>query len=263
MPEVSKNLPGQTTATLHVQWLETELDISVPVPTGQRTLLDLLPAARRISNEATTLAVGRAVSQGRQISCCAGCGACCRQLVVISVLEAQALAELVTAMPPERQAVIRRRFGDAVTRLEGAGLLETSEPKGERAIVAKDFGTRAATLRAVAERYWKLQIACPFLEDESCSIHPDRPTVCREHHVTTPAENCKQLYQVHVDRVDPPVRVGEVLARTTHRAGAGETFMIPLALSLEWSEANGETVRKPHDGKALFQMMVEELRVGT
>jgi Fe-S-cluster containining protein len=31
---------------------------------------------------------------------------------------------------------------------------------------------------------------CPFLEDESCSIHPDRPLVCREYLVTSPAELC-------------------------------------------------------------------------
>lgn len=67
----------------------------------------------------------------------------------------------------------------------------------------------------------------------ACSIHPDRPLVCREYHVTTPAANCARLYQAQIDRVDPALRLGEVLARTDAKLTSGETFMIPLALSLE------------------------------
>ena len=43
----------------------------------------------------------------------------------------------------------------------------------------------------LAYEYFKHGIACPFLEDESCSIHPDRPMACREYLVSSPAENCR------------------------------------------------------------------------
>jgi hypothetical protein len=34
-------------------------------------------------------------------------------------------------------------------------------------------------------RYFLQGVACPFLEAESCGIHPDRPLACREYLVTS------------------------------------------------------------------------------
>src|SRR5687767_4295062 len=78
---------------------------------------------RSISGTTTEMALERERAAGRAISCRAGCGACCRQLVAISVVEAESLAQLVAAMPEERAAVIRERFAAALKRLEEAGLL--------------------------------------------------------------------------------------------------------------------------------------------
>ena len=95
--------------------------------------------------------------------------------MAISVVEAEALAGVVAAMPPERQAAVRGRFADAVRRLEGAGLLDPAAPPGDRFLKATDRGDKAATVREVGRRYFALGIACPFLDDESCGIHPERP----------------------------------------------------------------------------------------
>lgn len=250
---------AMATANIQYRWREGERVFPVPVALGERTLLDLLPAAREISGQATGIALTQARAQGQEISCRAGCGACCRQLVAISMVEAQALAELVAALPAERQAVLRGRFADAVERLEQGGLLDPRESAGERSVLAGDLGPREATLQGVGQRYFRLQIPCPFLENEACGIYEDRPVVCREHHVSTPAENCARLYQVNVDRVEPPVRMGEVLARTADRTHGVGPFMIPLVLSLEWSLVHGPTVKQTQDGMGLFQTMMEEL----
>lgn len=247
------------TAHIKLRWPQGDRVFSVPMPPAESTLLALLPAARALSHEATALGLEHARSQGQQISCRAGCGACCRQLVAISMVEAEALADMVASLEPQRQAIVRQRFADAIERLEQAGLLDPQEPKGERSVLAEDLGPRAATLQGVSRRYFQLQIPCPFLENESCSIHEERPIVCREHHVTTPAANCAQLFQLSVDRVEPPVRLGEVLARTADRVGGHGSFMVPLVLSLEFAEAHGPLFKKPRDGKTLFRAMMEEL----
>jgi Fe-S-cluster containining protein len=247
--------PAEDTANLHLQLLGEEHTVPVPVPLGRRTVLDLLPAARALADRATAVAVGQAEAAGRPISCRKGCGACCRQLVAISVVEAESLAGVVAAMPPERQAVVRRRFADAVRRLEEAGLLDPAAPPGDRLFKATDRGDKAATVREVGRRYFALRIACPFLDDESCGIHPDRPMVCREYHVTSAAADCSRLYEVGVDRVMPPLRMGEVLARTAARAAGGPAGMIPLVLALEWSAAHGAGLRRPGDGLDLFRAM--------
>ena len=247
------------TARLHLNVLGEDRTLCVPLPLGERSVMDLLPAARALCEETTGLAVAKSRAAGRDISCKAGCGACCRFLVAISVVEAQSVAQVVARMPPERQAVIRARFADALRRLEEAGLLDPEEPRGSRSLAAEDHGTHAATLEALGRRYLALQIACPFLEEESCGIHADRPLVCREHHVTTPAERCARVYDEHVERLEPPVRVGEAMARTAARVGDTDAGMIPLVLSLEWSEANGHLVRLPHDGMTLFRTLMAEI----
>jgi Fe-S-cluster containining protein len=248
-----------SSARVHMRWLETERSFPVPLPPAESTLLDLLPTARVLCHEATAAALEQARSQGKEISCRAGCGACCRQLVAISMIEAQSLADLVASMPPERQAILHERFAHVVARLEEAGLLDANEPRGERSILAADLGSREASLQGVSRRYFQLQLACPFLENESCSIHEQRPVICREHHVTTPAENCARLYELNVDRVEPALRVGEALARTADKVGGHGSFMIPLALSLAYGEENGAALKVPRDGKKLFEALMGEL----
>src|SRR5262249_40316677 len=157
------------------------------------------------------------------------------QLVAISVVEAESLARLVDRLPPERQAIIRRRFADAVRTMEEVGLLDPADPPGDRSMVAVDQGSPEATVREVGRRYFAMQVPCPFLEDESCGIHPDRPLVCREYHVTSPAENCSRLYEIGVDRLLSPLPMSRVMARTGHRAAGLEEGLLPLTLSLEWS----------------------------
>lgn len=250
---------AQQSAVLRFRGTDGEHSVTIPVPPAQATPLDLLPAAREISGTTTALALDRERAAGRAISCRAGCGACCRQLVAISVVEAESLAQLVAAMPAERAEKIRARFAAALRRLEEAGLLSPHEPPGNRALMVSDADYADVARRSISRRYFSLKIACPFLEDESCSIHPERPMVCREYHVTTPAVDCAELYQKEIGYVDPPVRMGEVLARTFAKVTAGETFMIPLILSLEWSAAHSAEITAPRGGRVLMDAMVSEL----
>ena len=250
---------AQQRAVLRFESADGGHAISIPVPPPRATMLDLLPAAREFSGKTTGLALDGERAAGRSISCCAGCGACCRQLVAISVVEAESLAQLVAAMPEERAAVIRGRFAAAVKRLEDAGLLSADEIPGDRALVVKGVNQLEDARRKISRTYFALGIPCPFLEDESCSIHPDRPMVCREYHVTSPAERCARLYREDVERVDVPWRMGGVLARTFAKVTGGEILMIQLALSLEWSASHSAEITAPHDGRVLMDAMVQEL----
>ena len=84
-------------------------------------------------------------------------------------------------MPEPRRTEVRARFADAVAKIEAAGLLP--EARAFDSLPDEQY-------LALHPRYFALQIACPFLEDESCSIYSQRPLVCREYLVTSPAEYC-------------------------------------------------------------------------
>jgi Fe-S-cluster containining protein len=211
---------GQSTATLRLKVGDLSIAHPITVPSGPVAATAVLPALQGLVN-----AVVGAAEMGKQISCRKGCGACCRQLVPISRTEGEGLLALVEAMPEDRRRAVRARFAAAEAAITRAGLAER--------------GARSDREMSVA--YFALGVPCPFLEDESCSIHPDRPLVCREYLVTSPAELCAGPKQEGVTPV--PVPKLSLGARQLQDE-AGSWF--PLAMLFAWSrEPRPPAQRRP------------------
>lgn len=202
------------------------LPLELTVPTGPVTVETLLPILRGFSSLFSDRGAARAEAEGKPISCCAGCGACCRQLVPLAPSEARALARLVDAMPEPRRTTIRGRFEAALAQLEAAGLLSR-------------MGTRTPEERsALGKAYFQQGIACPFLEDESCSIHPDRPMACREYLVTSPAENCRAPSADNIAKV--PLEADPLPALVQVEAGGWVALILALRFSAETAAPSAE-----------------------
>lgn len=246
-------------ANIHLEVDGREHLLPIPFQLGEQTITGLLPFAQQLTNELTTLSIAKVESEGKKISCQMGCGACCRQLVAISLVEAQDLARVVSEMPPERQAVIRERFAKGIAKLEATGLLDAKEAKGNRNLIDTEPGSTQSSIPRIAKNYFDQGVACPFLENESCGIYPDRPLVCREYHVTSPPERCARIYQIGVDPVPVSRHIGEHLARTAHAVAGLPQQMIPLLLSLEWSAAHPGAAAEKHEGIDLVRALVSEI----
>ena len=91
---------------------------------------------------------------------------------------------------------------------------------------------------ALNRAYFELGLACPFLEQESCSIHDERPTLCREYSVVTPASRCRAPFTETVQLVAVPVHQGNVLATAGERSTGRKIKITPLVLALDWVAAN-------------------------
>lgn len=202
-------------ATLMIGGEPVELELVAPA--GPVEVEAVLPILQGLSSLFATRAEAKAAGEGRTVSCRAGCGACCRQLVPVAPSEARALARLVEAMPAERRAVVRTRFTAALERL--GPLLDR-------------LGDAAESDRRVGLDYFRQGVACPFLEAESCSIHADRPLSCREYLVTSPAGNCQAPGEAVIDRLplegDPSVALLGV---------SEEGGWLPLVQALEFDAA--------------------------
>src|SRR5438445_13337193 len=61
--------------------------LNITVPTGPTPLRDLLPVFHGLANLVVDIAEQDVVRAGEHVSCRAGCGACCRQLVPVSESE--------------------------------------------------------------------------------------------------------------------------------------------------------------------------------
>jgi hypothetical protein len=150
---------------VHLQTPTWEIAAPLAVPAGPATLEVWLPFLQALASQLSRTAQDASAAAGRPVSCARGCGSCCRQLVGISLVEARALAQLVAAMPPRRQAEIRRRFAAALARLNESGVLT-----GDYSGLDDEFPLAELPQQRLAAAWFSLQIACPFLEDESCGI---------------------------------------------------------------------------------------------
>lgn len=87
------------------------------VPDEPKPIEAWLPFLQMLAGKSVQSADEAAEGAGACVSCAKGCGACCRQLVAISLVEARALAQLVAETPQPGQSEIRRRFADALRRI--------------------------------------------------------------------------------------------------------------------------------------------------
>jgi len=217
------------TATVHLEATigSCALNLSVGVPAGPATVDDFLPLLQILDDKIVASAENDVELQGKCISCQKGCGACCRQLVPLSPADARNITRLVESMPEPRRSEIIGRFAAARRRLEETGFWERLNDR-------RDWPENDVS--DIGVEYFRLGIACPFLEDESCSIHRDRPLTCREYLVTSPAENCSHPSRDSIDCVPMPAKVWLSAARN-ESAAHNERYVnwIPLIQALDWA----------------------------
>jgi Fe-S-cluster containining protein/SAM-dependent methyltransferase len=227
-----KSDPESVTTNIELATADWSLQTTVSVPAAPMPAKELLPLAQGLADVVVKAAIESVEDTGKQISCRKGCGACCRQLVPISEIEARDIRDLINELPEPRRTEIRRRFAQARQKLEESGLL------GD---LSKSDQWSEAEVQSLGLKYFYQGIPCPFLEKESCSIHPRRPISCREYLVTSPAENCANPDQksVEIELVNVPIKIWPALARLDDPS-PGSRFIrwVPLILAPEWVESH-------------------------
>jgi Fe-S-cluster containining protein len=186
------------------------------------------------------------------VSCRKGCPACCRaQPVPVTPPEAYALWRLVEDLPEPRREEIRARFANRVQRLRDAGL-------------ADGFLKRTGSLtkeqaRDAAQRYFRLGLVGPFLEDDACGIYEERPFVCRQYLVTSPAELCRDPFNNPVEVIPMPIAAAGAMLRTATDLLGTPQFTVPLTLALEYAETHRAELEQTFASRDVFTQAVQEL----
>lgn len=238
------------TATAVLSCDDWQLEVQVTVPNGPTRLRQLLPLAQSFADAIVRSAMQTTEAQGDKISCKQGCGACCRQLVPMSETEARHIADVVQSLPEPRRTLVRERFDNARKRLEEVGLLDPLRHPGQN---------NQGTAQSLGIQYFRQGIACPFLENESCSIYADRPIACREYLVTSPPEHCAQPTTDPVRGVQLPLKTWTALARFDKVLPPAQTIRwIPLILAPEWAAENPHEP-EPRPGPELVRELFDYL----
>jgi Fe-S-cluster containining protein len=225
------------------------LQARLEVPAGPTPLLQLLPIARGLEHASVSAAVEDAAAAGMPLSCRAGCAACCRHMVPLSVPEAYHIRDLVERLPEPRRGEVRARFAAARRRLEQAGLLADL-------LAPRPFGPGEAVPHA--DDYFSLGLACPFLEEESCSIYEERPLICREYVVVSPPEHCARPRWAGVQVLKLPLEVWRAFARTAIPRDDGRLEWLALIVAPEWADSHPPE-QAMRSGPELLQKLFAEL----
>lgn len=220
--------------------------VSAPQPPRHARLDELLPAQREIDDAAIGHAVRIVEAAGKQVACAKGCSACCRaQPVPITPPEAYALLRLVEALPAQRRAEVEARFGDRAQRLREAGLAD--------ALLDRPTNLDIAAARDIAHAYFKLGLVCPFLAEDACSIHPQRPFVCRQYLVTSNPALCADPFANQAEVVPMPLRAATAELAIGETAYGRTQHTVPLTLALEYARRHREELERRFEAEPLFR----------
>lgn len=230
--------PGFGTARFALKVRDANLEVSAKLPEGPVRPDVLLPILQNLSDSLSELTIHSASQLGEKLSCREGCGACCRQAVPITPVEARMIAEWLDDQPEERQTVLLERFRQAAARLEEAGIAKRIRERAN--------AVDRETMHELGLQYFALGIACPFLEEERCTIHAIRPLRCREYLVVSPAEHCAHPATKEIVGIKPPVLLSQILARWDTNGDPQPHELIVLAMLDEWMARHPAEQDRPH-----------------
>lgn len=213
------------------------LEFSGSLPEGACAVVELMPLVLSVG-QGILDALERQGLGGRKISCGPGCGACCRQLVPVSRTEGDYLRQVVIpGLDPDHRQRVLDRVEEARSKIGEAGLRDELDALP----VEKDAEKR----QAAGLRYFWLGLACPFLEDESCSIHAMRPLACREYLVTSPARCCSEPSEGGVEMFRFPLKPSHALIRRNAGTSGGPGWETMMSALIDTAERELEIVEDP------------------
>lgn len=217
--------------TLSVGGTKFEMEMTVPAKPIKPTRM--LPIFQAMTSSFVDLEVGETEKQGKKISCKAGCGACCRQAVPLAEIEAYKIAELVENLEEPRRSKIKQKFETGCQHFHETGWFERMDEYANLSHEERQ--------KTVMEYFYE-GIPCPFLENESCSIHADRPLACREYLVTSPAENCADPSPETIRMVKMTVEPSKTLREIGRSENLQKLNFVPMIRALEWARQYPENM---------------------
>ena len=240
-------MPGTQIFKVHVETPDGTLaPAEVAINDAPARLADLVAPVYELVNGVVALAVGRAQQEGRKLSCRAGCGVCCRQLVPLAPAEAFFIVDRLLAMPAADRRPILKRFQTIENNLTETRLITRISALGDT-----DDNNQ------VALEYFAQAHSCPFLECGSCSIHPWRPIACREYNVTSSPELCADPFRNSIDIVRLHRRMSEGLARFCAHIAGLPMGLVPMPLLFDYFETHREIAVRTWPGIELFRQVME------
>lgn len=240
-------------AELKLQIGAYPIELQVAVNTQPSSPATILAFVQQFADKIVQIGVDEASKAGKQISCKKGCGACCAQLVPVTEIEIRYIADMIKSMPKPMKKVIMLRFDAARQKLQDAGLWQ-------QLITPNSF--EISRTDEFAMNYFDLQIECPFLVEGACSIHVNRPIICREYLVTSDAAYCACPRDEKIEGVSIPLRLSTILGHVCEDDCHHHSHWVPLIVAPYW-QALYPNLPSRKTGQEWIQQFMNKLAILT
>ncbi len=210
------------------------------------TLSDLVPVTHQLCDLINNIGIDDENENGEAISCQKGCANCCSYMVSISSAEAFYLQNHILSLPVKQRRQILHSFSRAARKIAAnkfSGSIDN--PISEE-----------QSLKEISNWYQKLEIKCPFLEDNACSQYRARPLACREHLVTSSPKACLPSSAMLTNIVDLPVSSAETLMHISNRVEATLDEAVILPLAMIWCNSNSHRGEQKYPAAVLAEQLI-------
>lgn len=221
------------------------LPIDIEIPDAMMTLAELVPPIQSLTDGIVSLAIAEQAKTGKTVSCQAGCSACCYQLIPLSVPEALYLMAHIRHFPKQRQMKTIDRFQEVYRAVTDHNLVEK--------LNAIDDDKSKPEGLSIGRDYFELGIPCPFLEDQSCTIHEIRPIVCREYNVFSEPKKCIDPYNNEIEPINLFDSRVNVLADIASRVLGQPQELVSMPLIFDWYQENHHLSKVARHAEFLFE----------
>ncbi len=147
---------------------------------------------QRLMDEINTEQREFASKQGHTISCHKGCAFCCSQLIQASLGECELIVFYLYNNEQILNAFIKA-FPLWLDQAQKYPVFNKIEEAQRNRLAGKMNDDSLHQLRNKLRSYWELQIPCPLLIDNTCSIYEVRPWACTSVISVSPSEWCNPL----------------------------------------------------------------------
>jgi Fe-S-cluster containining protein len=217
--------------------------IDIEVPDKPLAVSGIVPLMHLITDHLVQAAIHHCDSP---VTCSKGCGVCCKQLVPLAIPEVFFIVERLLEMPAALRTPVLQKFEFIEKNLETdnfIGSLRTID--------------QTKNDRAIAERYFRAGLDCPFLEHGSCSIHPWRPVVCREFNSLSDPLLCNDPFTNKVKALSYRRRPSEILAKLYSMLTDSTPVLTPVPLLFEAFERYRQIALKTWQSTFLVEKMLD------
>jgi len=209
-------------------------------------LTDLVKISHRICNILLDSVIDREVANCRDISCKKGCSRCCNYMVSLSSAEAFLLHNHILSLPTKERKSKFHAFLLAARKISANRIPVTDQSQI----------SETEELQAISNWFNKLNLTCPFLENDACSIYEIRPLVCREHLVLSDPKGCNPLSNISQTIVDIPFSVAEAMMDFCNQIENTENEAVIMPLAMVWANANQDRMNKKYPAALLAEQFV-------